>query len=270
MNNGVSGRSTAWLLVITATLLLSLPFHTQAQRGRGAQPRATAQAAAPIDITGYWVSLVTEDWSWRMVTPLKGSYPSIPLNAEGRKIADAWDPARDEAEGNQCKSYGAANIMRVPTRLHIMWENENALRIDTDAGMQTRLLSFRDSQPPAGPPTWQGHSVATWEFPAGERGRGSRGGSLKVVTTGMRPGYLQKNGVPYSGNTVVTEHFYSTAEINGDSLLIVTTLVDDPQYLLARPDRAAPGDQYGPFIRSSQFKKLPDGSGWNPTPCSAR
>src|SRR5688500_13858602 len=111
MNNGIPRRCAMPLLVIAAALLLSLPLSIEAQRGRGAQPPASAQAGAPIDITGYWVSLVTEDWSWRMVTPLKGSYPSIPLNAEGRKIADAWDPAKDEAEGNQCKSYGAANIM---------------------------------------------------------------------------------------------------------------------------------------------------------------
>ncbi len=256
------------VLSITVVLLFLFPSLMEAQRGRGAQPPAAAQAAAPIDITGYWVSLVTEDWSWRMVTPLKGSYPSIPLNAEGRKIAEAWDPAKDEAEGNQCKSYGAGNIMRVPTRLRITWENENTLRIDTDAGMQTRLFNFRPSQPPAGPPTWQGHSVASWEFPSA--GRGARGGSMKVVTTRMRPGYLQKNGVPYSGNATVTEHFYRTAEINGDSLLIVTTLIDDPQYLGVRPERASPSDAYGPFIRSSQFKRLPDGSGWNPTSCSAR
>ena len=260
------------ILAITAVLLFSLPSYIDAQqRGRGAQPPASAQASAAIDLTGYWVSLVTEDWSWRMVTPLKGSYPSIPLNAEGQKIAEAWDPAKDEAEGNQCKSYGAANIMRVPARLHITWENENTLRIDTDAGMQTRLFNFRPTPAPAGPPTWQGNSVASWEYPGGERARGSRpGGSLKVVTKGMKPGYLQKNGVPVSGNAVVTEHFYRTAEANGVSMLIVTALVDDPTYLAVKPERVSPGDQYGPFIRSSQFIKLPDASGWNPTPCTAR
>jgi hypothetical protein len=257
---------------VAAVVLFSLPSFVHAQqRGRGAQPPASGQAGTPIDITGYWVSLVTEDWSWRMVTPLKGSYPSIPLNAAGKKIADAWDPAKDEAEGNQCKSYGAANIMRVPTRLHITWQDDNTLKIETDAGQQTRLFYFAPKQPPAGAPTWQGNSVANWEYPGGEPTRGSRpGGSLKVVTKGMKPGYLQKNGVPVSGDAVITEHFFKTPEINGDTLLIVTTLVDDPTYLAVKPERVSPGDQYGPFIRSSQFKKLPDASGWNPTPCSAR
>jgi hypothetical protein len=256
--------------LVAAVFLLWVPF-SHAQRGRGAQPPASAQAAAAIDLTGYWVSLVTEDWSWRMVTPLKGSYPSIPLNEAGRKIAEAWDPAKDEAEGNQCKSYGAANIMRVPTRLHITWQDQNTLRIDTDAGMQTRLFNFRPTAPPAGPPTWQGYSVANWEYPGGGQTKGSRpGGSLKAVTKGMKAGYLQKNGVPVSSDAVITEHFYRTAEADGVSMLIVTTLVDDPTYLAVKPERASPGDQFGPFIRSTQFIKLPDASGWNPQPCTAR
>src|SRR5712692_3026861 len=126
--------------------LLLLPGFAHAQRGgqRGGAVTAppSAKASAPIDLTGYWVSVVTEDWRWRMITPEKGSYPSIPLNAEGRRVADAWDPAKDEAEGNECKAYGAGNIMRMPTRVHITWENDNALRVETDTGMQTRLFQF--------------------------------------------------------------------------------------------------------------------------------
>src|SRR2546423_2142947 len=109
---------------------------------------ATPRAAAAIDLTGYWVSLVTEDWRFRMVTPQKGDYASVPLNAEARKIADAWDPAKDEAAGRQCKSYGAPAIMRVPGRLHITWENDTTLKVETDAGTQTRLLHFGNAQTP--------------------------------------------------------------------------------------------------------------------------
>ncbi len=237
-----------------------------AQRGRGQAP-ATAKAAAPVDLTGYWVSVVTEDWRYRMVTPARSDYPSIPLNAEGRKVADAWDPAKDEAAGDQCKSFGAGNIMRVPGRIHITWEDDDTLRVDTDAGTQTRLFHFRGLALQGRPaeseaPSWQGYSLAQWEF-AGELRRGQptgRGGDLKVVTTHLQPpGYLQKNGVPYSANAIVTEHFDAPApEPNGDSWLIVTTLVEDPQYL-------ARG-----FQRSTHFRKLPDASGWNPTPCTAK
>jgi hypothetical protein len=249
-------------------LLISLPAHAQGRGNRGGPPPAAKQAA-PIDLTGYWVSVVTEDWRWRMLTPPKGSYPSVPLNAEGKRIADSWDPAKDEAAGEQCRGYGAGNIMRLPGRLHITWENENTLRIDIDAGKQTRLLYFKPLEPPSGPPSWQGSSVALWEI-AGGRGGVPRGGDLQVVTTRMKAGYLQKNGVPYSGNAVMTEHFNTTKEPNGDQWLILETVVDDPMYLATSRIPGVPDAESGPFIRSTSFKKLPDGSGWNPTECSAR
>ena len=78
---------------------------------------------------------------------------------------------------------------------------------------------------------------------------------LKVVTTGMRAGYLQRNGVPYSANALVTEYFSRVDESNGDAYLIVMTVVEDPQYLNTR------------FARSSHFKREPDGSKWKPSPC---
>ena len=241
--------------VLTFLVLGAALAHAQ---GRAAQ---TPQAAAPVDLTGYWVSVVTEDWRFRMMTPAKGDFPSIPLNPEGRKVALAWDPAKDEAAGEACKGYGAGNIMRVPGRVHITWQDDSTLKVETDTGQQTRLFHFGRSQAPTGAPDWQGFSVAQWEF-AGARGRGAapaKGGDLKVVTTHMRAGYLQKNGVPYSADAVVTEHFDALEkEPNGDQWLIVTTLVDDPQYLNQ------------PFQRSTHFKRQPDATGWDPEPCTAR
>ena len=244
--------------VATVLLLASLDTAAAQQAGRGAAPPATARAAAAIDLTGYWVSVIVEDWKWRMVTPKKGVYEAIPLNAEGRKVADTWDPAKDEAAGEQCRSYGAASIMRVPGRLHVTWESDNALRIDTDSGTQTRLLQF-GAAPAAGAPSWQGRSVARWEYGPG-RGPGgpARMGNLKVVTTNLRPGYLRRNGVPYSSNTVVTEYYDLNALPNGDQWLTVTTRVEDPQYLVRH------------YLTSSDFKKLPNAAGWAPTQCSAK
>ena len=166
MKHRSRGKYAVFVWVGFAALALAAPISTRAQGrgGRGpAEPPRSPQAAAPIDLTGYWVSLVTEDWRWRMVTPPKGDYASVPLNPEGRRVADTWDPAKDEAAGNQCKAYGAAAIMRVPTRLHITWDNENALRIDTDAGTQTRQLHFGPPQPPSGEAGWQGYSAAEWQ-----------------------------------------------------------------------------------------------------------
>jgi len=222
-----------------------------AQRGA---PSQSARELAPIDLTGYWVSYVTENWRYRMVTPAKGEYRRIPASPAALPIINAWDPIADQKAGNQCKSYGAAAIMSVPGRLHITWQDADTLRIDTDAGTQTRLLRFTDRASSARPqPTWQGESSARWERVATP----DRGGSLRVVTTNMRAGYLRKNGVPYSERATVTENFDVAPLPDGGTLLLVTSIVDDPVYLNA------------PYIVSPHFKKEPDGSKWDATPCSS-
>jgi len=232
--------------------------------GRGGPPLEPKEAAV-IDLTGYWVSQINEDWRWRMVTPPKGDYASVPLNPEGKKVADAWDPAKDEASGEACRTYGAAGLMRLPTRLHITWVDDKTLKVEADAGQQTRLFHFDGSKGQSGEPQWQGESVASWQKQAQQRGFAppfngpapGKGGALKVVTTHMKPGYLRKNGVPYSANAVLTEYF-DRVELDGASYLIVTTAVEDPQYLT------------DVFLTSEQFKMEPDGSKWSPSPCETR
>jgi hypothetical protein len=260
-------RSAPHLILLSMTLGMSaVPSAQQA-------PASNARTTAPIDLTGYWVSVVNEDWRWRMMTPAKGDYESVPYTDEAKKVADAWDLAQDEATGNACKPFGVGNIMRMPGRLHITWQDDRTLRVDVDAGTQTRLLHF-DGLAPDGERTWQGHSVASWERPvvpprdrtAGNNanrlreqgltgGTAPPGGSLKVVTTRMRAGHLRKNGLPYSENAVVSEYFDRISYPNGDTWLIVRTVVDDPKYLQV------------PFMTSSNFKLERDGSKWHPTPC---
>jgi len=235
--------------VALIVVVLCAGARSAAAQGRGAAATPpTAREAAPIDLTGYWVSFVTEDWRFRMMTPPKGDYTRVPLSPEGRAVADRWNPAADEAAGHQCKAFGAAAIMRVPGRFHISWQDDAALRIDADTGTQTRTLRFAASAPPR-ERTWQGYSNARWDTAAR---------SLSVVTANMRPGYLRWNGVPYSENATLTEHFDMSPYPGGGQVLIITTIVDDPRYLQR------------PFIVSSHFKKERDGSKWNPTPCSAR
>jgi len=236
--------------------------------GRGAQPPRTPRAAAPVDFTGYWVSVVTEDWRWRMVTPARGDFAGVPLNAAARKLGQAWDPAKDEAEGNQCKAYGAAGIMRMPGRLHITWQDDTTLKIDTDQGTQTRLLHFGGKPAPGIKPSWQGYSSANWEGPQRGSGppdflpialnprEGTRGRSLEVVTTNLRAGYLRKNGVPYSEAATITEYITRLPEApNGEAWLHVLTIVEDPRYL------------NDAFYTSTHFKREANGSKWNPTQC---
>jgi hypothetical protein len=247
------------LLLIGAAALAVAIGSTVAAQGPPAAPQGpplSPWASAPIDLTGYWVSVVNEDWRWRMVTPPKGDYASVPMTDEARKMADTWDVSKD----GSCMAYGAAGLMRIPTRVHITWEGDNVLKIETDAGVQTRRLQFNKSAQP-GPRSLQGFSLAEWERPGGGGGGGGRGGppppggNLKVVTNNLTGGWLRKNGVPYSENAAVTEYFDRFAAPNGDQWFTVTTIVNDPKYL--NQD----------FVTSTHFKKEPNGAKWSPAPC---
>ena len=258
MSTHMSQGRIALLSVSAAALAIAVTMMGQpvvAQGGPPQQggPQPSPWASAPIDITGYWVSVVNEDWRWRMVTPPRGDVASIPITDAGRKAADSWDPATD----GSCLAYGAAGLMRIPTRLHVTWEGDNVLKIETDAGVQTRRLVFNASAP-AGARSLQGRSIAVWERPGGGGGAGGRGavgGSLMVTTDNLSGGWLRKNGVPYSQNAKVTEYFDSFTAPNGDRWLTVTTLVEDAQYLNQTS------------VTSTHFKREADGAKWSPAPC---
>ena len=287
---------------VIAVALACLPGSVLVQaQARGGGPPPTAKAIAPVELTGDWTAVVTEDWHVRMLMPSKGDFGSgvagtienpgvgfigagpnpaaqgnIPYKAAAAQAAMKWDPARDEAEGNACKAYGAPGIMRLPTHLHITWQDENTLKVEADYGTQTRLfhvgppadggrLDYSNAtffpaqpakvEPPAGiASSGQGYSIASWTITGGS-GNFERGGSLKVVTTRLKPGYYWKNGMPYTGNATLTEYFRVMELPDRSQWIRFTQIVDDPEYLTQ------------PWIVNYAFKKLPDASTWNPTPC---
>ena len=279
MNLSKLASAVVWLAIAFAA---GPQLVAQGGRGQGrGGPPPSPRAGAPVDLTGYWVSVVTEDWRFRMVTPPKGDFASVPLNAEGRRVGDTWDPSKD----GSCEAYGAAALMRMPGRLHITWEDDNTLKIETDAGQQTRLLHFGAPRPPNGDRTLQGYSAAEWGRVAGPAGGGfggnvaapgvgapaaapgapvpgrgqggpQRWAPLKVVTTGLRPGWLRRNGAPYSENTTLTETFIRFSDENDEWFTVVTT-VEDPTYLNQS------------FITSTNFKREADAAKWKPAPCKA-
>ncbi|HUA17740.1 MAG TPA: hypothetical protein VMB25_03280 [Bryobacteraceae bacterium] len=257
------------MMIPTRSVLFALALAPLfAQPPRPAAPKLSPREAAPIDLTGYWVSVVSEDWRWRMVTPAKGDFAGIPFTPEGGRVGELWDPAKDQASGDVCKAYGAASIMRLPGRLHITWQDDYTLKIETDTGLQTRLLKFGAKPPDDLQPSRQGYSLAQWEQP--ERGiglprpgfgatrDGTQGRALEVFTTHLLPGYLRKNGFPVSANATLKEDFDLFTERSGQPWFVVTTIVNDPIYLQE------------PFVTSSNFKKEPDGGKWRPRPCAAR
>jgi hypothetical protein len=267
-------------------------------------PKSGMQAAL-IDLTGNWVSVIDEDWRFRMMTPPKGDYLEVPLNAAARRIADQFNPALYGGAHYQlsaiidCRAYGVAGLMHMPMRLQIGWASPNELKIQTDWGEQTRLLHFIPGHPSEDTPyedlqqtvvmddaaansgktaSMQGYSTAAWEQPyqigslAHQRGPvngrlrafalyrshindAQPGGSLLVVTTGLKPGWLRRNGVPYGSHARVVEHYLTFQDPTGRKWFDVTTEVIDPEYLTAA------------FRTTSNFQQEPDSSQWAPHPC---
>ena len=255
-----SSRIAACAAALAAMTICVAPSSLAQNPAQPPAPPAAPREAAPIDLTGQWVAIVNEDWRWRMVTPPKGDYASVPLNDEGRRVADQWDAAQD----GDCKAYGAAALLRMPTRLRIRWQGDDRLVIETDAGRQTRTLAFGPAAPAAAR-SLQGQTTARWVTPprppggpglAGAGGGATRaGGYLEAKTTNLTGGWLRRNGVPYSEDASVTEYFARFAAPNGDEWLMVTTIVDDPRYLTQR------------YVTSSHFRREPEGGRFNPRTC---
>ena len=227
-----------------------------AGRGRGgprrpAGRRPTAARRRRSTSRGYWVSLVTDDWRYRMLTPPKGNADYMPVNAEARRVMDEWDPAKDEAGGEACRGYGAGGVMRLPGRLHITWENDNTLKMDIDAGTQTRRFVFGAAPRRAAEPSWQGSPRRRAGCFPGRRGRGAE----RPPRSARRDDDAPASGLPAEERHPLqrqrTYHRVLRAPRRDEAqeYLAVTTMVDDPQYLAL------------PYIKTYEYKKQPDASG---------
>ena len=190
----------AGVLLLGSTVLWAQP-----PGGRGGAPNAVPPSArdqAPWDPSGYWVSLITQNWRWRMVVVGPGDYIGIPINAEAKRIADTFNRAEAEAAGKQCEAHGGGIVMDLPERIRIGWQDANDLKVETDTAMQTRLLHFmaagrgapggaqaaRPSRSTEMAPSLQGYSVARWVTPGGGQ-RGGRGRGHAALTLRLDRGY---------------------------------------------------------------------------------
>ncbi len=212
------------------------------------------------NIEGQWVSIVNEDWLWRMRVPEKGDFTSIPYNARAREVGEAWD----ESMANSCLRYGAAGIMRQPMRIRTEWDSDSVLTLETDYGQQTRRFIFNEAPPANTARSLQGYSQASWEYDVapignfggfGVEGQNRDYGSLKVETSHLTAAWLRANGAPVSENATVTEYFTMFQDPTGIDWLVATVVVHDPTYL--NQD----------FITSSHFRRENSPGGWDPRPC---
>ena len=246
-------------LVIAFLMLAPVGLFAQGGRGGGGAPPAAAQgpkAAAPVDLTGYWVSIVTEDWIERM------SPDSPPSGTGGARGLGNRGPEAAPAGADPCRVYAAGGSLRVPGRLHITWADDTTLKVEMDAGTQTRLFHFNPTTPAPTEKSLQGYSVATWELANG-RGRGGFGapapaanaprpwGSLNVVTTALKSGYLLSSRSAYSDNATLTEYLSKHSDFGVDYMTVTAMLQDGARTI----------------VTSSTFKKETDGAKFKPSGC---
>lgn len=183
------------------------------------------------DITGFWDSMLTEEYRIRLYGPEAGEIDGLPLNERGRQAALNFDPNEYYKPENQCRKHGGAYVMRGPFAKQFVYEDDGTLLIRIELEAQTRRIYLDGREPPSDEHTGLGHSVGRWE-----------NGILTVTTTQMTPYYHRRNGVPYSENAVMTEHFI----LHDDDYLTLIVKVDDPEYLTE------------PLVRTLSFKRLPD------------
>ena len=241
-------------------------LHQVRRPGGGGGAVCGARGNAPIDLTGYWVSVIAEDWEFRMVTPDKGIFDTLTLNNEGRRVGNTWDPAKDEAAGEQCRGYGAGNIMRFP---HAFTSPGRTTRHFDSIPTPERKLDSSTSVLPAPAntePSWQGYSVAEWERRAGARG-GARGSGLQ-----HRPERESQSRDHALASRATSERTALPTAIAPSSPSIMTSIHCPTAISGSRSPRKSttPCTFRGLYVTTSDFKKLPDATGWNPTPCSAR
>ncbi len=243
-------------------LLIMLSTTAMAQRGGSQELPLSSKQAAPFDMSGYWVSVITEDWRYRMMAAEQGDVGAVPLNQAGRELAEAWNPSENYLES--CLAFGGAGILRYPGRLHISWEDEEILRIDFSAGGQSRLLYFNDVlDAESMASSLQGYTNAMWYKEQQTQGLGLgrrpvtsfEGGNLQSETRNLSPAFLYRNGVPYSDQATTNDYYRVIDTPNGDRWLIITSIVSDPVYL--QQD----------WITSTNFKYESNGDNWNPIAC---
>ena len=183
------------------------------------------------------------------------------MNPAAQKIADAWDPAKDEAAGEQCKAYGAPGLMRGPTRLRITWLDDDTLKLETrlrdaDAAVRLPRRPRRRAPRPGRASRWRsGSSRAA----AGAAAAPRFGAHEDRSPRSCGPATCARTASRTATGTVFTEYWDLHTETNGDNYLVVTNIGE-------RPDLPAGALDYGAALQARTGRRRK----WDPAPCDAR
>jgi hypothetical protein len=201
-----------------------------------------APASAQVDLAGEWGALngVSEDQPHRNPGATLGDYTGLGINDAARRKAQSWDasilsqPERQAQPHPAQYSYrgGGGPNLRITKIVDPVTARLIAYQFYGYFGGADRIV-WMDGRPHPSPyaeHTWSGFSTGVWED-----------GKLKVTTTHMKMGVIQRNGVPISPKAVMVEYWIR----HRDELTLVTW-IDDPIYLEE------------PFVRTTNWLWAPD------------
>lgn len=185
---------------------------------------AAAPAMAQVDIAGEWATRTNEDQPHRAPGADLGDYTGLPINAKARQKASSWDASILSEPESMAKPHAPQYFMRGPgpnLRIEkVVDPTTQELIVYTIEGVYGRddRTIWMDGRPHPSE-----HAEHTWDgFSTGK----VEGNHLTVITTHMKYGVIQRNGVPASPDAVMTEHF-----IRHGGWLTDVIIVDDPTYL---------------------------------------
>jgi len=209
MNNGSRMR------LVGATALLTVAL--------GARP-----AWAQVDLQGMWnhANLMMEDRpilinaSGGAVQP--GDYTGIPLNEAGRQWTDSWTGDRLGVPEHQCMPHPSQYSLYGPGDWRITDQIDPAtqqilgfeLYGTFERATRYIWLDGRPHPPEWARHTWAGFSTGKWA-----------GNMLDVITTHLKEGWVQRNGITTGDKTTMSEHY-----IKHDNYLTAVFVVNDPDH----------------------------------------
>jgi hypothetical protein len=133
----------------------------------------------------------------------EGDYGRVPLSPRDARWPTVGIRQADKGSGQRVQGRLAPpTSCACPGACHITWQDDATLKVEADAGTQTRTLRFAS---PAGRASRARRALVAGQPPL-QRGTPPPNRSTSSPRN-LRAGYLRFNGVPYSENATLTKDF---------------------------------------------------------------